>query len=159
MNIHKTGITKLKPAVSKATLLFVAGILWLAIGIMLDVLSYSWLIKENTVDAAAIAVTGLAGALIIRRYAFIRIVEKNFERILLMEGGRRCLFSFMPWKSYLLVVSMILMGSFLRHSAIPKLYLAVAYTGIGTALILSGFRYMRYAIQVFNPPVPPQAPL
>lgn len=156
--MDKKKIKRLKPAVSKATLLFVAGLLWMAIGIMLDVMSYTWLKKEGPAGALAWAVIGLAGALIIHRYGFIRIVEKNFGRILLMEG-RRCLFSFMPWRSYLLTVIMILMGSFLRHSAIPKIYLAVVYTGIGTALILSSFRYMRYAIRFLNPPGPPQAPV
>jgi len=60
--------------------------------------------------------------------------------------GRRCIFSFIPWKSYILIIIMIAIGFLLRHSPIPKLYLAVLYTGIGTALILSSVRYLRYLI-------------
>ena len=52
----------------------------------------------------------------------------------------------MPWKSYILIITMILAGYLLRHSPIPKLYLAVLYTGIGTALILSSVRYLRYLL-------------
>ena len=38
---------------------------------------------------------------------------------------------------------MIAMGAILRHSPIPKGYLAILYTGIGLALVLSSVRYMR----------------
>lgn len=54
-----------------------------------------------------------------------------------------CVFSFMPWKSYLIILIMMAMGVTLRHSAIPKHYLAILYTCIGLALILSSMRYMR----------------
>jgi hypothetical protein len=154
MMMHKAGIERLKPAVSKATLLFIAGAVWMVIGVMLNALSYSWLRVEKPAGAVFLASIGFICGLIIHYFGFSRIVKKNVGRILPMQG-RRCLFSFMPWKSYLLVVSMILMGSFLRHSSIPKKYLAVVYTGIGTALILSGYHYLRYAFWLFNPSIPP----
>jgi hypothetical protein len=56
-------------------------------------------------------------------------------------------FSFMPWKSYILITIMIVMGATLRHSALPKPYLAALYSAIGTALILSSIRYFRFLIQ------------
>jgi thiol:disulfide interchange protein len=49
----------------------------------------------------------------------------------------------MSWKSYLLVFVMIAMGYFLRQSSLPKLYLSVLYTAIGTALFLSSMHYLR----------------
>ena len=57
--------------------------------------------------------------------------------------GTRCVFSFITWKSYIIVAVMIAMGTLLRHSPIPKPYLAVVYTGIGLALVLSSVRYIR----------------
>jgi hypothetical protein len=57
--------------------------------------------------------------------------------------GRRCFFSFMPWKSYLLVMVMAGTGFLLRHSSFPKTWLAALYLTIGTALILSSVRYFR----------------
>jgi len=56
---------------------------------------------------------------------------------------KKCVFSFISWKSYLIIAIMIAMGAILRRSAIPKQYLAVLYIGIGLALILSSVRYMR----------------
>jgi len=53
------------------------------------------------------------------------------------------LISFISWKSYLIIIIMVTLGVLLRHSEIPKHYLAILYTGIGLALILSSVRYMR----------------
>ena len=58
-------------------------------------------------------------------------------------SNKTCVFAFVPWKSYLIIVIMIAMGSTLRHSAIPKQYLAILYMGIGLALMLSSVRYLR----------------
>ena len=134
---------KWKPGVTKNTLLLIAGILWLGIGIILDVFSYSWLRTEGLTHAILVSIIGFICALVIHHFGFLRIVDKNLDRILPMEG-RRCVFSFMPWRSYILIIIMVLLGFLLRHSPIQKLYLAVPYIGIGTALILSSVRYLRY---------------
>jgi hypothetical protein len=62
---------------------------------------------------------------------------------ILPSDDKKCLFSFVSWKSYLIIAVMIAMGTILRRSAIPKQYLAILYIGIGLALILSSVRYMR----------------
>jgi len=56
---------------------------------------------------------------------------------------KKCVFSFSSWKSYLMIVVMVTMGAMLRHSVIPKHYLAILDAGIGLALLLSGVRYLR----------------
>jgi hypothetical protein len=142
MNCGNYEIEKWKPGVSKVGLLLVAGIMWMGIGVMLDVLSYGWLKGETTDHALLAAVIGFLCGLVIHHFGFLRVVDKNLARILPMEG-KRCIFSFMPLKSYILIFVMMVMGFFLRHSAIPKLYLSVLYVGIGTALILSSVRYLR----------------
>jgi hypothetical protein len=136
---------KWKPAVPKGGLLFMAGMIWLSIGVVLDSVAYSWLKSENLWPALLISPIGFILALLIHHFGFLRIVDRNLGRILLLEG-RRCLFSFMPWKSYMLVLVMMLGGFLLRHSALPKSYLALCYLAIGTALMLSSVRYLRYLI-------------
>jgi len=131
-----------KPAVNKNFLLFLAGFMWIAVGIMLNSFACRWLIAYGKGQAFIFAATGLACSLVIHHYGFLRIVDKNLGRISKMEG-KRCAFSFMTWKSYLIVAIMVSMGIMLRHSAIPKQYLSVLYTGIGMALILSSIRYFR----------------
>ena len=51
---------------------------------------------------------------------------------------------FQAWKSYLIIVAMIVLGVTLRNSAIPKNVLAVAYTAVGGALFLGSFHYYRH---------------
>jgi hypothetical protein len=79
----------------------------------------------------------------------LKIVDKNLGRILSMEG-KRCAFSFLTWKSYVMVALMIAMGAVLRHSPIPKPYLAMLYIGIGLALVLSSIRYLRVLLGQFR---------
>jgi hypothetical protein len=131
-----------KPGVSRQALLLLAGLLWTGTGILLDSLSYGWLKVEKPHSALLAVIIGFLLALLIHHLGFLRIVDKNLGRILPMQG-RRCLFSFMPWRSYMLIALMISLGILLRHSPIPKLYLSVLYTAIGTALILSSVRYLR----------------
>ena len=149
MNDNNLEIEKWKPGVPKSALLLIAGIIWLAIGVMMDGLAYSWLRTEPPHQALWVSAFGFVFALFIHHFGFLRLVDRNLGRILPMKG-RRCVFSFMPWKSYFLVVVMIFLGSLLRHSSLPKIYLAILYMAIGTALILSSVRYLRYLIMVIK---------
>ena len=133
---------KLKPAVHKNFLLFLAGFMWISVGVMLTSFACRWLITYGNNKAFIFAAIGLACSVVIHYYGFLRIVDKNLGRISKKEG-KRCAFSFMTWKSYLIVLVMVSMGIMLRHSAIPKQYLSVLYIGIGMALILSSIRYFR----------------
>ena len=133
---------RFKPGVDRSVLLLVAGFLWICVGAMLLTFSYSWLHAPQAGGSLVFAGAGVLLALVIHHFGFLRVVDKNLGRILPMEG-KRCLFSFMSWQSYLIVPVMVLMGLLLRHSPIPKPYLSILYTGIGLALILSSVRYLR----------------
>ncbi len=139
---------KYKPAVDKSTLLLLAGSMWAGVGILLLRYSWSWLNAYQGKASILFAVTGTAAALLIHHFGFLRIVDSNVGRILSMEG-KKCMFSFITWKSYLIATFMVVMGVALRHSPIPKHYLSIFYTGIGLALILSSVRYFRVFITHF----------
>ena len=109
-------LDKYKPAVGIHILLLFAGGMWMTVGTILLTFSYSWLRRYPGKGAFVFAGAGIASALIISRFGFLKIVNKNVRRILPMEG-KRCAFSFMSWKSYLLVLVMVAMVS---HSAIPR---------------------------------------
>ena len=138
----KNNLNRIKPAVDKRVLLFLAGLMWVGVGTMLLFLSYTWLDAFHAPGSFLFEGIGVAAALVIHHFGFLKIVDKNLGRILPMEG-KRCVFSFLTWKSYLMIALMIAMGALLRHSAIPKRYLSILYTGIGLALVLSSIRYMR----------------
>jgi hypothetical protein len=139
-------IERLNPAVSKNFLLLLAGGVWIMVGIMLLNFALTWLTGISGAGKYLIPVSGLLLALLIHHFGFLKIVDKNLERILVMEG-KKCLFAFIPWRSYLIIAVMITMGKILRNSEIPKQYLAPLYLGIGGALMLSSVRYLRIFIK------------
>lgn len=132
----------LKPAVNKRYLVILSGSVWIGVGIMLNSFAVNWLIDYTKPGALIFAAGGFVLSLVIHHFGFLRIVDKNLGRISKMQG-KRCAFSFMTWKSYILVAVMVTMGILLRHSRIPRQYLSVIYIGIGLALILSSVRYFR----------------
>lgn len=136
-----------KPAVPPRILLLFAGLVWIGVGLMLLGLAAGWLGGEHLAPLSLLVAVGVLAALVIHHFGFLRVVDKNLGRILAMEG-KRCAFAFMSAKSYLMVALMIALGIGLRHSPIPKPYLAVLYIGIGLALILSSVRYLRVLISV-----------
>jgi hypothetical protein len=149
MSVKKPITEAWKPGVPKSVLLLVAGGVWIVAGVMMNWLSITWLQAESGESALAALAVGLSAALVIHYFGFRRLVERNLARIIPMEG-KRCVFSFVPGKSYLLIMVMVLMGFLLRHSRIPKLYLAGLYTAIGTALILSSVRYVRFYFKILR---------
>ena len=142
-------MAKIKPAVNKRVLLFLAGLMWLGAGIMLLFFSFSWLNAFHSQGAFRFAGIGVIIALIVHHFGFLKIVDNNLGRILPMEGTK-CVFSFMTWKSYIIVFIMAVMGALLRQSPIPKPYLSIIYIGIGLALLLSSVRYLRVLLSQRN---------
>ena len=137
-----TNRERFKPGTDRRVLLLLSGLMWMGVGTMLLSFSYSWLHGSQEGGSLLLAGGGVLLALVIHHFGFLKIVDKNLGRILPMEG-KRCVFSFMTWKSYLTVGVMVLLGLLLRHSPIPKRYLSILYTGIGLALVLSSVRYGR----------------
>jgi len=143
----KSRILKLRPAVDKTILVFLAGLMWCGVGAMLICYAISWLLPLPVIAQLAFSLAGLAAALPIYFFGFSRLAKKNLNRLLPLTE-KRCLFSFMTWKSYLIVPVMVSMGIFLRHSPIPKPYLSIVYNGIGLGLFLSGIRYFRFFLML-----------
>jgi len=135
------------PRVDKKVLIFLAGLMWCGVGIMLIRYAMSWLalctIKEDLFYYSA----GFLISMPIHHFGFLKIADKNLNRLLPLKEKKNP-FSFMAPKSYLIVVVMISMGIALRHSQIPKRYLSLLYNGIGLALFLSGIRYFRVFFQL-----------
>lgn len=132
---------KCKPAIPRRMLPVIAGTMWWFVGIMLTVMALRWLWGYNG-NTLHFFLSGLIAALVIHHFGFLRLADRNLERISRLPV-RSCVFSFISWKSYFLIVIMISLGVILRHSAIPREYLSVVYMGIGLALFLSGIRYFR----------------
>ncbi len=132
----------LRPAASKYWLLTLAGLTWGTVGTLLCRRAYHWFTGIHESWAIPVEGVSLLLALIAHRFGFSRIAGRNIKRLCLLTE-KTCIFAFQTWKGYLIIVFMIALGSILRHSPIPKPYLAIVYVTIGGALLLSSFSYFR----------------
>lgn len=124
----------------------VAGLVWLAAGAnilrigMLSVLA-SWGQGKPWRDAMLpvfilLVLTGFS-------LMFYRIVGKHEKRMLGYAEEKVSVFLFFDLKGYLMMAFMMGLGIFLRRgSFMPDYFFAFFYTGLGTALSVSGFRFI-----------------
>lgn len=126
----------------KRILISLAGLMWCGVGVMLIRYAVTWLTVLSVKTQIIFFSIGFLVALPIHLFGFSKIAGKNLNRLLPMEV-KKCVFSFMTWKSYLIVLFMVSLGITLRHSSLPKQYLSIVYNGIGLALFLSGTKYLK----------------
>jgi hypothetical protein len=140
-------LQKLNPAIGKKYLILLAGLMWCGVGIMLVIFAVSWLEHYEGKGKLVFYSAGFIAAMPIHHFGFLRLADKNLARLLSLTE-KKCLFSFITIKSYMIIIIMIALGITLRHSAIPKQYLSILYNGIGLGLFLSGIRYFRYSAKL-----------
>jgi hypothetical protein len=143
-------IRKFTPSVDKRILVLLAGLMWYGVGIMLIRFAVSWLIIYDGKEQVLFFAIGFLAAMPVHHFGFLKIADKNLNRLMPLTE-KKCVFSFMTWRSYIIVLIMVSMGIALRHSSIPKRYLSILYNGIGLALFLSGIRYFRFFINLLFP--------
>lgn len=129
---------RLNPALPRPWLMALAGFMWTGVGVMLCRYAFGWLVYPPSWSRAGLGLVGVLAAAPIYRLGFGKLARNNIARIRQLND-RACLFSFLAWKSYAIVAVMITGGVLLRHSAIPKQYLAILYAAIGGGLFLSSF--------------------
>ncbi|NHZ86285.1 MAG: hypothetical protein GWP19_10445 [Planctomycetia bacterium] len=135
--------TRLKPAVNRKWLVIISGVMWSGVGMFLNILAFNWLKSFNNIQLFSAIIIGLLAGLIVARFGFGRIANKNLNRIFAYPK-EVCVFAFQEWKSYILIAVMMSMGVYLRTMGIvPKYLLAPIYIGIGTALFIASFIYYR----------------
>lgn len=140
-------IKDFSPRVDKKVLIFMAGLMWCGVGVMLIRYAISWLALCTAREDLFFYSAGFLVSMPIHHLGFLKIADKNLNRLLPLKE-KQSFFSFITPKSYLIVVIMISMGIVLRHSQIPKKDLSLLYNGIGLALFLSGIRYFRVFFQL-----------
>jgi uncharacterized membrane protein len=142
-------LKRFDPAVDKRILIVVSGIIWSAVGIFLCGRAVGWLAQAEGQLKIWLTAAGTVLAFLIYGFGFLKLVNKNIDRIRSKEG-KVCVFGFQPWKSYVIIIIMIELGSALRHSPLPKPYLAIIYIGFGGAMVLSSIRYYRTFIKLMS---------
>lgn len=125
--------------IKKTYLLLLAGIVWMAAGInilRIGLTSYSGYVTVLN------AVLSLAVFLFFWLMIFSRMVRRHTARITGYEEERQFFLKFFDVKSFVIMAFMIALGIGLRVSGLcPPVFIAVFYTGLGTALSLAGVRF------------------
>ena len=81
---------------------------------------------------------------------FKRLFYKHSERIS-RKNGKHCPFSFFDVKGWIIMIFMIAFGITIRAlHLLPNSFISVFYTGLSTALIITGFLFLRQGKTVGN---------
>jgi len=135
-------LTQFKPEVQKFWLMTIAGLMWSIVGLMLCWFAVMWLIASDWPSIIGYGLAGSGLAVLANYLAFSKIAGRNIDRLNQMPA-KVCIFAFQAWKSYLIIALMIILGSVMRHSPVPKQYLSVIYIAVGGALFMASLQYYR----------------
>lgn len=134
--------------IKRENLLLIAGIVWLFAGF--NVLKIGLPVYENYVNILNIALSVVVFYIFWFKI-FGRLVQKHTKRILEEEPQLVEFYKFFDKKSYIIMIFMMSFGIIVRKfNLAPDAFIAVFYSGLGSALFLAGaafvYQYMR-AIQ------------
>lgn len=126
-------LARLKPGVSPRTHLFCASALWTLIGFLLLYRGIVYLAKENLLPLVIVGI--LLGSL--KSYLILnKSAAKGVERIKRF-GDKTCIGAVYSWRTWLLVVAMMVLGVILRMSPVPVGVIGTICTAIGWSLLYS----------------------
>jgi hypothetical protein len=136
-----------KPTTTRRGLLFLAGIVWAIAG---GILAYRGMnfIDETALHPVVLFLVGASGGVLFFVFLFKKISARHILRILGITYERPCLFSFLSWKSYLVMTLMITLGVLVRSASwIPREELGTAYIMMAVPLLTSSFRFFKTGVK------------
>lgn len=137
-------------SVSKRTLFFVGGIVWIIAAIRVFLIGKDSLIEAKNPNYIINLIIGIVTLFIFFVFIFSKLSVKHAKRIITNELQRRCPFAFFDVKSYVIMIFMISLSIYLKSLNIINLnYLGSFYVGIAIALFLGGVLYIKNGI-IFN---------
>jgi hypothetical protein len=132
---------KYKPAVSRRTLLLIAGCAWTIAGGILITRALVQLILMRHYLWLEIPV-GIVCGMGFYLLLFARISKKHINRITLIMVDNPCFFSFFNFRSYLMMIIMITGGITLRKlDVLNRDVLWTFYLTMGIPLLVSAYRF------------------
>jgi hypothetical protein len=138
--VRASFITRLNPAVPRHYLFAIAGVLWMAAGVLLCVRAEQWLEAFPAGTELALEIISIALAAAGYLFFFFKVVQRNIDRIGRLPD-RACLFAFTAWHGYIMIALMMTIGITLRNTSIPKYYLSIPYTAMGGILLIGSLRF------------------
>jgi hypothetical protein len=137
--------------VKQKTLLLLTGIIWLTASFILFRRAYSWLELITPLQLGIGLLVAFPLAMIKINLVFRKLTMKNIERIKDFGQKSISIWEFHLLKDKLLILVMIVLGTFLRHMTfIPKSTLFPIYIGIGIAMFYVWSLYLRTFYKIKN---------
>lgn len=140
--------SKRKPfQVKKQNLLILAALVWVAAGVNilhigLEAYAEGYVTTLNEVLSVAVGLVFWFGT-------FYKLTKKHTQRITNYEEQHQYFWHFFDLKSFIIMAIMMTGGIALRVSGIaPSVFIAVFYTGLGSALALAGILFARNRMQL-----------
>lgn len=140
--------SKRKPfQVKKQNLLIIAALVWVAAGanilhIGLEAYAEGYVTMLNEVLSVAVGLVFWFGT-------FYKLTKKHTQRITNYEEQHQYFWHFFDLKSFIIMAIMMTGGIALRVSGIaPSVFIAIFYTGLGSALALAGILFARNRMQL-----------
>jgi len=121
-------------------MLLIAGLLWVAVGIMLLIFAWRWLVGYKGIYTWVFVTAGLAVALIKYFLVFVKMADHNLYRIAKMEE-RVPAYKIYTAGTYILIFVMMGLGILARKTAFPRACLASIDIAIGLGLLLGSLRF------------------
>lgn len=140
--------SKRKPfQVKKQNLLTIAALVWVAAGVNilhigLEAYAEGYVTTLNEVLSVAVGLVFWFGT-------FYKLTKKHTQRITNYEEQHQYFWHFFDLKSFIIMAIMMTGGIALRVSGIaPSVFIAIFYTGLGSALALAGILFARNRMQL-----------
>lgn len=126
--------------VGKRSLVLISSIVWIMAGF--NVLKIGIEAYKNYISVVNV-IGSIFVFMIFWNMIFKKMVDKNVVRIENMIGEKHNFWVFFDLKSFIIMAFMMTMGISLRvYSLVPEVFIAVFYSGLGTALGLAGVKYL-----------------
>ena len=122
------------PSAPRRTHLLAAGILWSAAGAGLAVTGARWILASPSSYAVPVLLATVAAGLLKAHFVLDGAARRIVERIE-ARGDGRCLGGFLSWRSWAVVIFMMIAGRALRASPLPLLARGGLYAAVGVALL------------------------
>ena len=121
-------------------LLLIAAIVWLIAGFNVLKIGVETYINYVTVINLLLSLVVFLTFWIM---VFSKLVKKHTLRISSYESEKQWFYLFFDLKSFIIMAIMMTMGIVIRYYALlPDVFIAVFYTGLGSALALAGILFM-----------------
>jgi hypothetical protein len=121
-----------------------AGLVWFAMGLVLVAMAIYWYRASPDALLLGLFIGSVFGPLL-HQFKVKDLALMNVERMksILPDGDRLPLIEVQSRRTYIIIALMMVLGSLLRRSDLPRLYLAPGYLVMGIALIMASGQYFK----------------